>query len=232
MIIFFRFFLGTSLASFIYLAVTRQLRCESIIFPRSHCDNCNQALAPYDLIPIISYICLMGKCRYCQKSIPFFSVLFELLLGSCLAVTPVTFTTIPYILSLLTLTYLSLFDYKSKQMPIPGILILAGICLLNCQHSFFQVGIAALLYGLCLWLNYYQTLIGNGDIDILFCLWLCLSIGHLLWILCISCITALIYLIIAPWPKDNKIPFIPFITFGYFITLHYANALLSLITSP
>lgn len=41
----------------------------SILHGRSMCPNCHHKLSPKDLIPIISWIMLGGKCRYCHKSI-------------------------------------------------------------------------------------------------------------------------------------------------------------------
>nr|WP_252892894.1 prepilin peptidase [Lentilactobacillus otakiensis] len=48
----------------------RTLRGESIVSPRSHCDNCNAQLENFDLIPVFSYLMLKGKCRYCKQEIP------------------------------------------------------------------------------------------------------------------------------------------------------------------
>lgn len=36
---------------------------------RSHCDSCGHRLAWYDLLPIVSYLSLRGKCRYCGADI-------------------------------------------------------------------------------------------------------------------------------------------------------------------
>ncbi|MFD1124404.1 prepilin peptidase [Lentilactobacillus raoultii] len=228
--ILFQFLLGASLASFLNLTVTRNLRHESIISPRSHCDKCKEPLPICDLIPVINYVFLKGKCRFCHQRIPLSSPILELMLGICFSVTQFRPTTIPSLLNLLILTHLSLFDFKRKQLPIWGILGLLIVCLLSCHHTCYQLLIAGLLYCLCLALNYRQLFVGNGDIDVFFCLWICLSISHLLWISSIACVSALLYLIIAPWPKDNKIPFVPFITVGYFIVVHYANILIPLIT--
>lgn len=62
--IIIQFLLGASLASFFNLVALRDARGESIVRPRSHCDTCQMQLAAYDLIPVLSYIILIGKCRY------------------------------------------------------------------------------------------------------------------------------------------------------------------------
>ncbi|HET7827641.1 MAG TPA: prepilin peptidase [Candidatus Saccharimonadales bacterium] len=53
----------------------------SILNGRSVCENCRHALAWYDLVPLLSWLALKGKCRYCQKSISAQHPLLELLAG-------------------------------------------------------------------------------------------------------------------------------------------------------
>ncbi|KRM10551.1 prepilin peptidase [Lentilactobacillus farraginis] len=231
MLILLQFFLGASLGSFLNLIVERQLRYESIIMPRSHCDQCHHQLNPLQLIPIISYLALKGKCYYCNYKIPFCSPVLELLVGIGLATTPLPAVQPSIILIVLVLIYLSLFDLKRKQIPVGGIIFLFGVCLITTHHSLLQLLLAIGLYKSCLWLNHHQNFVGNGDIDIFFCLWVGLSMPHLLWICCFACVSALLYLIVAPWPTDNRIPFVPFITIGTFTVIHYADSLLPLISS-
>ena len=53
----------------------------SIYTPRSYCDNCKRAILWYDNIPIISWLILLGKCRYCNWKIPYSYPLIELISG-------------------------------------------------------------------------------------------------------------------------------------------------------
>jgi leader peptidase (prepilin peptidase)/N-methyltransferase len=43
----------------------------SIVFPASHCPSCKKPIPFYYNIPLISYIMLGGRCRYCRRSISF-----------------------------------------------------------------------------------------------------------------------------------------------------------------
>ena len=52
-----------------------------MVWPGSHCGSCGHALRPFDLIPVLSYLFLRGKCRYCGKPISFRYPLVELLTG-------------------------------------------------------------------------------------------------------------------------------------------------------
>lgn len=60
---------GAVLGSFANAWAIRLLHNESIAKGRSVCPKCHHALAWYDNIPIISFLILYGKCRYCKKLI-------------------------------------------------------------------------------------------------------------------------------------------------------------------
>lgn len=47
-----------------------KLRSRSIVKGRSMCPNCEHVLSPKDLVPVLSWISLRGKCRYCKVRIP------------------------------------------------------------------------------------------------------------------------------------------------------------------
>ncbi len=63
------FIMGTLFGSFFSLAVYRLPIKQSIMKGRSYCPKCNHKLGFLDLIPVLSYICLRGKCRYCKEKI-------------------------------------------------------------------------------------------------------------------------------------------------------------------
>jgi leader peptidase (prepilin peptidase)/N-methyltransferase len=61
--------LGAIWGSFVAALCNRWPKGESIAKGRSRCDQCGRQIAPYDLIPIASYLLLNGKCRNCGQSI-------------------------------------------------------------------------------------------------------------------------------------------------------------------
>jgi len=66
---FFLFTFGLCLGSFLNVVVDRLPKGESIFAGRSSCDHFKKTLAWYDLIPLLSFAWLRGKCRYCGKRI-------------------------------------------------------------------------------------------------------------------------------------------------------------------
>lgn len=69
MIGLFIFFFGAIIGSFLNVCIFRIPKGESIAYPPSHCGSCNHKLNVLDLIPILSYIFLRGRCRYCREKV-------------------------------------------------------------------------------------------------------------------------------------------------------------------
>ncbi|NNU75928.1 prepilin peptidase [Clostridium estertheticum] len=72
------FILGLLIGSFLNVCIYRIPRGESISYPPSHCTSCGNKIKPYDLIPVISWIFLRGKCRKCGEKISMRYALVEL----------------------------------------------------------------------------------------------------------------------------------------------------------
>lgn len=69
LLVLFAVLLGAVVGSFLNVVIYRLPRHESIVLPPSHCPHCQHRLAPQDLIPIVSWVALRGRCRYCQAPI-------------------------------------------------------------------------------------------------------------------------------------------------------------------
>lgn len=74
------FIFGLCLGSLSKVIADRSLTTKTF-FGRSFCTFCKKKLAWYDLIPIVSYASLRGKCRYCHKRLSLEYPLMELLTG-------------------------------------------------------------------------------------------------------------------------------------------------------
>ena len=75
------FILGTFIGSFLNVVICRTPKNESIIKPRSHCQNCKKIIPLYHNIPIISFILLKGSCHNCKKQISTQYIFVEILTG-------------------------------------------------------------------------------------------------------------------------------------------------------
>ncbi len=75
------FYMGACFGSFYNVIIDRLPREISFVHGRSYCPKCKHSLSTWDLFPIISFLFLKGRCRYCGTSIPIRSLLVEVLSG-------------------------------------------------------------------------------------------------------------------------------------------------------
>jgi leader peptidase (prepilin peptidase)/N-methyltransferase len=61
--------LGLLVGSFLNVVVHRLPRGESLLHPRSRCAGCETPIAPYDNVPVVSWLLLRGRCRHCGAPI-------------------------------------------------------------------------------------------------------------------------------------------------------------------
>lgn len=84
-LLFLAALLGAVFASFAGCAVSRRLSGGSVLHGRSRCDSCGATLGLVDLIPILSYIFLRGRCRRCGEKIPLLCPVTEALTAAAFA---------------------------------------------------------------------------------------------------------------------------------------------------
>jgi leader peptidase (prepilin peptidase) / N-methyltransferase len=70
--------LAPIVGSFLGVLATRVEAPRAIVFGRSRCDSCGATLVPYELVPLVSWLVLRGRCRACAQPIGFFYPTIEL----------------------------------------------------------------------------------------------------------------------------------------------------------
>lgn len=75
------FIFGAIIGSFLNVLILRLRSDESPVTGRSHCPACNHVLSPLELIPLLSFVLLGGKCRHCWAEISWQYPLVELATG-------------------------------------------------------------------------------------------------------------------------------------------------------
>ncbi|MDO5702044.1 MAG: prepilin peptidase [Lachnospiraceae bacterium] len=243
--------LGTIFASFIGCAAWRITRGESFLTGRSRCDACGHVLGAADLIPIISYIALGGKCRYCGAKIPPRCVWTEVLLGASFAALVLRFgvsgETLRYMGLFVILLGLSLVDLDTFR--IPDGFILAGIIwwavtiplcmgLAGDGNLFVKTGThlpSGLLGGfiiaggmLALVLIFDKVsgkeTMGGGDIQLFFVSGLYLGPAVGFFNVILSCVTGLLFVAVT---KQRRIPFGPSISLATAISIFVGPAVVA-----
>ena len=74
------FILGCAIGSFLNVVIDRTTGGKSIL-GRSYCDHCRATLSTVDLVPVLSFVSLRGRCRFCRKKISWQYPLVETLTG-------------------------------------------------------------------------------------------------------------------------------------------------------
>jgi len=134
---------GLIMGSFLNVCIYRLPRHESIIFPGSHCPHCGKGVRPIDNIPVLSFLLLQGKCRYCRRPISLQYPLVELLSGlvfyACAAEWDLTSPTFVNSIFLSAILVLIFTDYHHQILPnaltLPG--AAAGFLLCTFQSRVF-----------------------------------------------------------------------------------------------
>lgn len=115
------FIFGAVIGSFLNVVIYRLPRGESVVFPSSHCPNCNAKLKPWHNIPIVSWLMLRGKCAFCGEKISYQYPLVELLSGSIAFIVflkmGLTWIALGITIVFLVLLTLSIIDFYYKMVP-------------------------------------------------------------------------------------------------------------------
>jgi leader peptidase (prepilin peptidase)/N-methyltransferase len=107
--------LGALIGSFLNVVIYRVPRGESLLRPPSHCPSCEKPIAPYDNVPVISWLVLRGRCRHCGARISIRYPAVELLTaGVFAAVVGIRgfdddlFLWLPFVAALIALAFIDL----------------------------------------------------------------------------------------------------------------------------
>ncbi len=237
---------GAIVGSFLNVCMIRLPKGESIITPGSHCPHCNHPIKFYDNIPLISYLLLGGKCRYCKSSISAQYPLVEGItaIGSLLLFLKfgLSLNYLFYFSFVAALIVITVIDLYHQIIPdvisIPGIGVGLFGALIVPHITFFNSLLGILLGGGSLFVvaTLYQWLfkregMGGGDVKLLamigaFLGWEAVILTILLSSL-IGSITGIIIMVIKGKDFKYAIPFGPFLSLGAVIALFYKSEIFS-----
>lgn len=229
------FILGTVLGSFYNVVGYRLPKEESVLKPKnSYCPNCHNRLKWYELIPILSYIIQLGKCRHCHHKISIFYPMIEFLTGILFAVCFYSFGYSYELLIALGLSSLFCIVIVSdiNYLIIPDEVTLIVAILIGIVEFLMKGivgGLQAIGSGILLFLVMYLIMLlgnfmfkkeslGGADIKLMFVAGLALGPLLGLMVIFIASVIALpVSLIIYIVDRENVIPFGPFIVAGMLI---------------
>lgn len=243
------FITGITLGSFYNVCIYRIPEKLSVVKPPSHCYNCNTRLKSIDLIPILSWTLLKGKCRYCKTKISPRYALVELLTGILFIIVYINFgstlNTLYYMFLISLLIIITFIDLDHYIIP-DELLIIGSIISIIVNLLGYGVGIkngllGALICGGGVLLVIYliellikKEVMGGGDIKLFAMLGLFLGVKLGALTILLSVYVGAIYGIISiAYSKIKKqeynsmIPYGPFISVAAFIVLLYGNDIIN-----
>lgn len=252
----FVFVLGSSIGSFINVVVYRLPAGLSVLRPRSRCPHCLRTLGLRDNIPILGWLWLRGRCRYCKQPISSRYPLVEAATGLIFLLVFWTFEfsiqTLGYWTFCSWLLALALIDLDTMTLPnsltksglIAGLIfqIIVGLIAdTNWTEAISQsmVGIIGAVLGIWLFdlirivgsIVFQQAAMGGGDAKLAAMLGAWLSWKYLLLSGFLACAIGAFVgggaIALRVLSRQQPMPFGPFLALGAIITVFGGEAILS-----
>lgn len=213
------FIIGLFMGSFLYC-----ITISGISLRRSRCDNCGHELSCFDLVPLLSFLFLKGRCRYCKEKLDSMYPLSELITAGVYLLVFYRYEEVPELMEyLIVASVMLMISFRDlMDMTIPDCLIVIGIAVHLFFHpesfihdlpaglavSFFLLVLTLIMEKLC-----RKEMMGLGDIKLVFMLGMNVSVYDSIKALFIASVTALV---IEMFRKKVLFPFGPYICLGYF----------------
>ena len=236
------FLFGAVFASFITCTAWRVVRGEDWMLGHSHCDTCGHELSTADLFPIISYIALKGKCRYCGSKVPPRDLIFEIILGllfaGTLALHGVVDAAVIAALALeMLLLGLSLADWDSGVIPDGFLAAILVVWILtvgfrqDIQRFAIEGVIAALACGLLMSIataiigKIMKAKVSYGPTKLAMCLMLFLGFKGSVVALGVAVVLGIFFALVCK-SKKRRISLAPAISIGFIVAFLVKDVLM------
>jgi len=236
------FLLGCVVGSFLNVCIWRLPRGQSIIRPPSRCPRCGQRIVPRDNIPLVSFLCLRGRCRHCDAPISWRYPLVEGLTGAWavllfLAFGPTAQAAIFFVLFCL-LMVASFVDVDRMMIPdkvtLPGIVLGLALNTLVAPRNIVTFILGAVLAAMALYavailgeLLFKKESMGGGDIKLAamvgaFIGWKGILLSLFLAVL-LGSVVGIVLIVSGLRKRREHIPFGPFIAAGSILVVFWGE---------
>ena len=222
------FIFGMVIGSFFNVLGYRLPKKESIVFPSSHCPNCQHKLKFFDLFPVLSYLFLKGKCRYCNVKISPIYPLIELLTAILFVISYLVFGfSMDFLIAIIfsSITVITIVTDIRYMIIEDSVLIVGGIIIL--ALSIINTGItetiSMIINGVLSFILIYliklaadfsfkKEAMGGGDVKLMFLIGIMNGFSMTFVTLCMASFIAFPYAIYIYLSKnDNILPLGPFL---------------------
>ena len=239
---------GLLIGSFLTVVTERVPAGESIVAPGSRCGACGLRLGPLDLVPVVSWLALRGRCRRCRTSIGIEPLVLELGTAALFVAIVLRFEesveTVAFCVLVAGLLALSWIDLRIKRLPREisyttlaiGAPLLVVAALVNDEpRRIWTMVLGAVLATLFMWAVHVLSRGGMGDGDVrlspllgAYLGWLGLAyvpVGLFLAFLAGS-IVGVIGMIVGRAGRRTALPFGPFLALGTVVAVFVGDAII------
>jgi leader peptidase (prepilin peptidase)/N-methyltransferase len=220
---------GLAWGSFLNVVIYRLPQRISIFRPSSFCPSCQKSIKFYDNIPLLSFIILNGKCRYCGEKIPvsypiveFLTPLSFLLLYSHYSLSFHFFASCLFASALIVLSFIDFYlQILPDAITLPGILLALIYSLFRSDLNLTQALVGAVVgagfllfvYGAYYFLRKKEGL-GMGDVTMMLMIGAYLGLQRTLFTLILASLSgALVGILFILFKKKDLQYALPFGTF-------------------
>jgi len=231
------FIFGIIIGSFLNVVIYRIPKGESIVFPSSKCQSCQNTLKWWHNIPIVSWIILKGKCYFCEAKIAKQYPMIELLTGIIFVMLYFKLGLIWYLpfvaASFAALLALVMIDFK--YMAVPDNVNFAALLFALVQPEFLNALLyAAIASGGLYLIGILSSFIakkeamGGADVIVAGTMGALLGFPNFFVAIFLSAILAMIPSLVN---RESGVPFVPFLALATFIIYLYDTQATQLLES-
>jgi len=242
---FLVFVLGAIIGSFLNVCIVRIPKNQSVVFSGSKCVSCGSRLGAIDLVPLLSFLWLRGKCRRCGALISWKYFTVELLAGLVFVMLFTRFgfewRTVIYFILASILIIASFIDFEHRIIPngliIAGIAVVLPANILGINITFHDgiygfiagAGILGVIALISLFVLKKEGM-GGGDIKLmamtgLFIGWK-LTLLSLMLAIYTAAFVILLFIAFKALKRGDHIPFGPFLSIGIITALLFGNEII------
>jgi len=250
------FALGAAIGSFLNVVVYRIPAGLSLLYPPSRCPKCLQRLKAYDNVPVLGWLWLKGRCRYCQTSIAVRYPLVEVVSGILFVLAfwafHLSWLTVSYWAFFSWLLALALIDLDTMTLPnsltqsglVVGLIFQAivgwaGSSSLSGAMSQVWVGILGAVVGILVFdvitivasIGFGKTAMGGGDAKLAALMGVWLGWQYLLLASFLACVIGAFVgsaaMSLRLLKRQQAMPFGPFLSLGALLTIFWGKAIVS-----
>lgn len=250
------FALGACVGSFLNVVIYRVPAGLSLLHPPSRCPKCLKRLNPYDNVPVLGWLWLQGRCRYCRSSIaaryPIVEATTGMLFVLAFWVFHPSWQTVSYWVFFSWLLALALIDLDTLTLPnsltqsglVVGLVFQAIVgwtsnASLTNAASHVWGGILGAVVGIWVFdaitilgsLAFGKTAMGGGDAKLAALMGVWLGWQHLLLAGFLACVLGALIgaggISLRLLDRQRPIPFGPFLALGALLATFYGQAIVS-----